>query len=84
MCVPVTDDFLTFTKSRGNDLTAANPGKKFPGLSIGDRWCICTKRWKEAKEAGKAPKVVLEASNKKALDDVDLDELKLFKTKISD
>ena len=74
----VTDEFLEFTKSRGNDLQAARPMYDFPGLKAGDQWCLCLSRWVEAHAAGKAPKVVLEATHASALEFIDLEELKKF------
>ena len=65
VCSEMTDDFLRFTRSRGNDLTT--PGFGFPGLKPGQRWCLCALRWKEAQEAGKAPPVVLEATDERSL-----------------
>jgi uncharacterized protein (DUF2237 family) len=59
VCSEVDDEFLEFTKSKGNDLSM---------LKSGDRWCLCANRWKEAYDAGKAPKVVKNATNKKTLD----------------
>jgi len=47
----------------------------FPGLKPGDRWCLCASRWVEACKAGKAPKVVLEATHERTLDFVALDVL---------
>ena len=46
-----------------------------PGLRPGDRWCLCALRWKEAFEASKAPKVILEATHEAALRYVTLDDL---------
>ena len=63
----MTQEFLDFTSSRGNDLSSPNPLYNFPGLVPGDRWCLCALRWKEAYVAGCAPPVVLEATNEKAL-----------------
>ena len=71
----MTTAFLDFTKKRGNDLTTPMPQYQFPGLKAGDRWCLCVKRWKEAKEAGVAPKVVLEATHEKALEYVTMEQL---------
>ena len=70
----LTDEFLDFTKSRGNDLST--PRASFPGLRAGDRWCLCALRWREAFEAGKAPLVDLEATNEAALKYVTLEQLK--------
>ena len=57
----LTDEFLQFTKSQGNDLTTPSPQYNFPGLKAGDCWCLCARRWKEAYDAGVAPPVILEA-----------------------
>jgi uncharacterized protein len=58
VCVEVTNDFLAFSKTRGNDLSTPVPEMGFPGLKPGDRWCLCATRWKEALDAGMAPRVV--------------------------
>lgn len=76
ICAVMTDSFLTFSKSRGNDLITPRPSLKFPGLESGDRWCVCVGRWVEALEAGCAPPVVLEATSKAALDTVPLKTLR--------
>ena len=73
VCAELTAEFLAFSKRRGNDLTAAGPG--FPGLSPGDCWCLCVSRWKEAYEAGVAPKVVLASTHEAALATVTRDSL---------
>jgi len=67
VCAVMTKDFLEFSKSRGNDLTAPRPNLQFPGLEPGDRWCVCVARWAEAYEADCAPPVILEATSKAAL-----------------
>src|SRR5690606_37277346 len=61
VCAEMTEEFLRFSKERGNDLSTPNPMHDFPGLEPGDRWCLCVLRWKEALEAGVAPRVALEA-----------------------
>lgn len=70
ICAVVTDEFLQYSKARGNDLVTPRPEFDFPGLEPGDRWCLCVGRWLEAHEAGKAPPVVLEATNRVALSQV--------------
>lgn len=72
----LTEEFLNFTKSKGNDLITPLPEIGFPGLKPNDCWCLCVKRWKEAYDVGLAPKVVLEATHENALNYVDLDMLK--------
>jgi len=59
VCSEVDNQFLEFTKSKGNDLSM---------LKSGDRWCLCAKRWKEAYDEGVAPKVIKNATNKETLD----------------
>ncbi len=63
VCVKVTKDFLEFSKKRGNDLATPRPEFGFPGLKAGDRWCVCAGRWKEAFDAGVAPRVYLHATH---------------------
>jgi uncharacterized protein (DUF2237 family) len=75
ICAKVTDAFLQFSKSRGNDLTQAIPGSSFPGLKEGDKWCLCINRWIEAYHAGVAPLVDLNATHEKALDYLPLELL---------
>lgn len=76
VCAQVTEEFLQYTKSRGNDLSTPVPGFNFPGLKPGDRWCLCASRWKEALDAGVAPPVVLSATHASALEYASLNELK--------
>ncbi|KAI1004848.1 hypothetical protein K3495_g3370 [Podosphaera aphanis] len=82
----LTDRFLDFTASRGNNLRSI-------GLTGGCKWCLCAARWREALEFAKAqdavsgvkmttsdvvPRVDLNATHIKALDVVELDQLKRF------
>jgi uncharacterized protein (DUF2237 family) len=76
VCAEMTAEFLTFSASRGNDLSTPNPWFGFPGLRPGDRWCLCAARWKEALDAGVAPPIVLEATHMATLEFVDLDDLR--------
>ena len=76
VCVVLTAEFLTFSKSRGNDLSTPMPQYGFPGLNPGDRWCLCASRWKEAYDANAAPQVVLEATHAVTLQVVSLAALK--------
>ncbi len=79
VCIRVTDDFLEFSKSRGNDLSKPRPEFQFPGLQDGDKWCLVALRWQEALDAGVAPDVVLEATNEAALQYVSLEDLKKYR-----
>jgi uncharacterized protein (DUF2237 family) len=75
VCAVMTDEFLEFTRSRGNDLVTPRPEWMFPGLRPGDRWCVVAERWNEAVEACVAPPVVLEATHASALEFVSMVDL---------
>lgn len=81
VCVIITQPFLEFSKSRGNDLITPAPEHSFPGLKPGDRWCLCAARWLEAKEAGFAPPVILEACHEMALEFVSLSDLEAHRAR---
>ena len=83
VCAVMTDDFLTFSASRGNDLSTPMEDFGFPGLKAGDRWCLCVDRWVEAWEAGSAPKVVLQSTEESALNYTPLEVLKKFAIDLS-
>ena len=67
VCAVMTDAFLRATRDAGNDLITPRPDLRFPGLSAGDRWCLCASRWEDARRDGVAPEVVLEATAASAL-----------------
>lgn len=75
ICARVTAEFLEFSRARGNDLVTAMPDYGFPGLKPGDQWCLCAARWREAWEAGVAPKVMLAATHEACLGIVPLEAL---------
>ena len=75
VCAVMTEDFLRFSAQIGNDLSTPIPYYKFPGLKEGDKWCLCVNRWIEAEKAGKAPKLILEATHEKTLEYTKLDLL---------
>jgi uncharacterized protein (DUF2237 family) len=71
----MTEEFLRFSASAGNNLSTPMPEFDFPGLQPGDHWCLCVTRWQEAFEAGCAPPVILAATHISALEFVALEEL---------
>lgn len=76
VCAVVTEAFLSFSTTRGNDLVTPREELGFPGLEPGDRWCLCLPRWLEAREAGVAPPVVLAATTAGVLDEVSRETLR--------
>ncbi len=83
VCAVMTDEFLAFSRGRGNDLSTPLPEYGFPGLKAGDQWCLCAARWQQALEAGQAPRVRLQATHARALEVVDLADLKRFAIDLS-
>ena len=78
VCAVMTERFLAYSKSAGNDLSTPQPAYHFPGLKPGDRWCLCAPRWKEALDDGEAPPLVLESTHEETLAIVPLGVLKDF------
>ena len=78
ICAKVTQEFLDFSVTVGNDLSTARPEYRFAGLRPGDRWCLCARRWQQAFEAGVAPPVVLESTHERARDFVKLGQLQAY------
>jgi uncharacterized protein (DUF2237 family) len=78
ICAKVTQEFLDFSVTVGNDLSTPRPEYRFAGLRAGDRWCLCARRWQQAFEAGVAPPVVLESTHERALDFVTLTQLQAY------
>lgn len=75
VCAIMDKDFLTFSAAQGNDLSTPRLEYGFRGLKPGDRWCLCAPRWHEALEAGHAPRVVLGATHRGALEHCRLEDL---------
>ncbi len=75
VCAVMTDEFLAYTKAKGNDLVSPMPLYQFPGLKPGDKWCLCATRWKQAAEDGVAPPVILESTHQKTLEFLDFETL---------
>ncbi len=78
ICAVLTQEFLEYSREQGNDLITPRPEYEFPGLHPGDRWCVCLPRWIEAREAGNAPPVVLEATTDAVLDELSLEDLQAY------
>ena len=76
VCAVMTNDFLSFSKAAGNDLTTPRAKYSFPGLKPGDSWCLCATRWEQARQAGAAPNVILSATNAACLSVVALEDLR--------
>ena len=78
VCILATEDFLTFSKKVGNDLSTPLLEFEFTGVKPGDRWCLCALRWQEAYNQDMAPPIFLESSHEKTLELVDINLLQKF------
>ena len=78
VCAIMTEEFLKFSKLKGNDLSTPVPAFDFPGLNSGDRWCLCAARWLEAYEAGSAPSIIARATHRRALEIIPMEAMKEF------
>ena len=76
VCARVTDEFLRYSREKGNDLITPRPELDFPGLKEGDKWCVCAMRWLEAYNDDVAPPVLIKSTNILALEIIDIDLLK--------
>ena len=80
VCVEVTTEFLRHSLAAGNDLSTPRPEYHFPGLTAGDRWCVCAARWLELIESGIASPVALTATHERTLEVVPLEILRRHAT----
>ena len=57
VCAKMDEDFLNYTKDKGNDLSSV--------VKPGENWCLCEYRWNQAYKDGKSPFPISEATNKR-------------------
>lgn len=77
VCVIMTAEALAMSRYLGNDLSTPRPEYHFAGLKPGDRWCLCASRFLQLVDENAAPRVVLEATHRRALEIVPLASLKI-------
>ncbi len=78
VCVEISQPFLEYSRFCGNDLSTPVPEFGFPGLTAGDRWCLCATRWLEAHQQDMAPRVLLTRTHQKALEVIPLELLRQY------
>jgi uncharacterized protein (DUF2237 family) len=78
ICAVVSTEFLEHQLSIGNDLVTPIPQYGFPGLSPGDRWCVCAGNWLQAHADGAAAFVVLAATHERTLEIVPVELLERY------
>ena len=78
VCIEATEEFLEYSRFKGNDLSTPMPEHGFEGLKPGDSWCLCAARWLEAYKSNMAPRVHITRTHINALDIVPLELLKKY------
>ena len=78
VAIEVTDTFLRYSSSVGNDLSTPRPEFAFPGLRPGNRWCLVAARWVQAYNDRMAPRIYLRATNQKILGLIPIEVLKTY------
>ena len=78
VCIKASEEFLEYSRFKGNDLSTPVPEFNFKGLKPGDSWCLCAARWLEAEESGMAPRLHLKSTHIKALEIVPMVLLKKY------
>ena len=78
VCIEISQQFLEYSKSKGNDLSTPVPAFNFKGLEPGDSWCVCAGRWLEAEKNGMAPRLNLQSTHIRALEIVPMVLLKKY------
>ncbi|PCJ57818.1 MAG: hypothetical protein COA79_15155 [Planctomycetota bacterium] len=75
VCVEMTDEFLQFAKSQGNDLITPMPENEFPGLESGNKWCVCIGTVVDAIASDVNTKIVLKSTHISVKEFLDMDVL---------
>jgi len=83
VCIEASQQFLEYSRFKGNDLSTPRPEFGFMGVNIGDTWCLCAVRWKEALDDDRAPRVYLKRTHIKALEIIPVDLLKPYALDLS-
>ena len=78
VCIETSQEFLEYSKSKGNDLSTPMPAFNFKGLEPGDSWCVCAGRWLEAEKNDMAPRLHLQSTHIRALEIVPMSLLKKY------
>lgn len=78
VCIQASKEFLEYSRFKGNDLSTPMPEFEFEGVKPGDGWCLCAARWLEAFEDGRATRVYLTRTHKRALEIVPFEKLRKY------
>ena len=83
VCCVLTEEFLNYALSKGNDLITPMPAHGFPGLKPGDSWCVCATWYARAIEENAACSIYLRKTNIKTLNLISIEKLKIHALDLS-
>ena len=83
ICIEASQQFLEFSRFKGNDLSTPRPEFNFEGIKPGDTWGLCAERWLKAYQGDRAPRVHLRKTHIKALDILPIEILKKYALDLS-
>lgn len=76
VCIYATEEFLAYSKKTGNDLSTPMPQHNFPGVKVGESWCLSGARFAQSIKDGVPPKIFIHSTHQAILQLVDLETLK--------
>ena len=76
VCIYATQEFLTYSKAVGNDLSTPMPQYNFPGVKPGESWCLNGPSFVRALQEGVDVKIFIHSTHENILKLIDLDVLK--------
>jgi uncharacterized protein (DUF2237 family) len=81
--IKATQEFLEYSRFKGNDLSTPMPEFGFEGIQPGDTWCLCAARWLQAEADDRAPRVYLKKTHIRALEIVPMEILRKYALDLS-
>lgn len=78
VCIEASQAFLEYSRFKGNDLSTPLPEYGFPGLKVGDSWCLCAARWLEAHKDNMAPRLHLTRTHQRALEIIPMELMRQY------
>ncbi len=76
VCIYATEEFLNYSKKVGNDLSTAMPQYNFPGVKVGESWCLNGPSFVKALSEEIDVKIFIHSTHINILKLIDLNTLK--------
>ena len=78
VCIYATQEFLEYSKEVGNDLSTPMPQYNFPGVKVGESWCLNALSFLKAIEDKIDIKIFIHSTHINILELIELDTLKKY------